>query len=224
MKSVRIFAIIAALAGTTAACVTMPNAAASPFSGLTKIGTVDDRYQSYNIEMVEITGGRFWAPFGGPPEERYRIRPPVDLSNPRLVAMAKHLGPAYVRVSGTWANNTYLPAEGENVTEAPAGFKQVLQRDQWRGVVAFAKTVDAKIVTSFPASTGARNPDGSWNPQQAKRLIDLTRAEGGSIYGAELFNEPTMPQHGSFPDGYTPMISPAISEFSAHGRVPMHPN
>ena len=24
------------------------------------IGTVDDRYQSYNVEMLEVTGGRFW--------------------------------------------------------------------------------------------------------------------------------------------------------------------
>ena len=27
------------------------------------IGTVDERYQSYNIEMLEVTGGRFWAPY-----------------------------------------------------------------------------------------------------------------------------------------------------------------
>lgn len=198
------FVAAAAVMTATAACATMALTPASSFSALPKIGTVDDRYQSYNIEMVEVTGGRFWAPFGGPEGEIYRMRPPVDLTNPRLVAMAKHLGPAYVRVSGTWANNTYLPAEGEAVTEAPAGFSQLLTRDQWRGVVAFAKATDAKIVTSFPASIGARNPDGSWNPEQAKRLIDLTRAEGSSIYGAELFNEPTVPQFGSFPEGYAP--------------------
>lgn len=28
-----------------------------------RIGTVDDRFQSYNIEMVEVTGGRFWKPY-----------------------------------------------------------------------------------------------------------------------------------------------------------------
>ena len=27
------------------------------------IGKVDDRFQSYNVEMVEVTGGRFWAPY-----------------------------------------------------------------------------------------------------------------------------------------------------------------
>jgi hypothetical protein len=26
-------------------------------------GTVDERYQSYNIEMLEVTGGKFWKPY-----------------------------------------------------------------------------------------------------------------------------------------------------------------
>src|ERR1700693_441013 len=28
------------------------------------IGTVDERFQSYNIEMVEVIGGRFLKPYG----------------------------------------------------------------------------------------------------------------------------------------------------------------
>src|SRR5271168_2208400 len=32
-------------------------------AAMPRIGTVDQRFQSYNIEMVEITGGRFWKPF-----------------------------------------------------------------------------------------------------------------------------------------------------------------
>lgn len=180
---------------------------------LSRIGTVDERYQSYNIEMVQVTGGRFWAPYGGPPGEMYRQRPPEDLANPRLRALARALGPAYVRISGTWANSTYLPAEGETVSAPPTGFNQVLTRDQWRGVVAFSKAVDARIVTSFPASPGARNADGSWNPEQAQRLVDLTRQAGGSIYGAELFNEPTIPTHGAFPKNY------GVADFSRDFRI-----
>jgi heparanase len=185
-----------------AGCATTPPEA-SGLAGLPQVGTVDERFQSYNVEMVEVTGGRFWAPYGGPPGEMYRMRPPTNLADPRLVAMARLLGPAYVRISGTWANSTYLPAEGETVTAPPAGFNQVLSRDQWRGVVGFAKAVDAQIVVSFPGSAGARNTDGSWNPEQAQRLIDLTRAAGGEIHSAELFNEPTIPPHGAFPKGYS---------------------
>ncbi|MGJ5817228.1 hypothetical protein [Paludibaculum fermentans] len=32
-------------------------------SAMRKAGKVDDRFQSYNVEMVEVTGGRFWAPY-----------------------------------------------------------------------------------------------------------------------------------------------------------------
>lgn len=28
-----------------------------------RIGTVDERFASYNIEMAEVTGGNFWKPY-----------------------------------------------------------------------------------------------------------------------------------------------------------------
>jgi hypothetical protein len=30
---------------------------------MARTGTVDERFQSYNIEMIEVTGGRFWKPY-----------------------------------------------------------------------------------------------------------------------------------------------------------------
>lgn len=170
-----------------------PRPAGLGLARLKPVATIDERYQSYNIEMVEVTGGRFWAPYGGPPNERYRQRPPINLADPRLLALARNLAPAYVRVSGTWANNSYLPAEGEAVTAPPKGFAQVLTRDQWRAVIAFARAADARIITSFAASTGTRGDDGVWRSEQADRLIALTKAAGGSIAAAEFFNEPNMP-------------------------------
>ncbi len=171
---------------------------------LAKLTTVDARYQGYNIEMVEVTGGRFWAPYGGPANERYRQRPPIDLTDPKLIALARGLGPSLLRVSGTWANNTYLEAEGEHLSAPPAGFVQVLTRDQWTNVVKFSKAVDAPIVTSFAVSNGTRGPDGVWTTEQAQRRLDLTRAAGGSIYAAEFFNEANMPSAApEMPKAYT---------------------
>lgn len=196
-----------ALLISSALCVSGCTAGPSDRLGLAsleKLGTVDDRYQGYNVEMVEITGGRFWAPYDNSDGERYRQRPPIDLTNPRLLALARHLGPALMRVSGTWANNTYLEAEGENLSEPPAGFVQVLTRDQWRRVVEFSKAVDAPLVTSFAVSNGARGPDGRWRPDQAQRLVDLTREAGGQIVAAELFNETNMPSAApEMPQSYT---------------------
>lgn len=170
---------------------------------LAKVATVDERYQSYNVEMVEVTGGRFWAPYGGPANEVYRERAPLDLTDPRLIAIARHLAPAYMRVSGTWSNNTYLPAEGETVSAPPEGYKQVLTRKQWRDVIAFSKAADAPIVTSFAVSGGTRGPDGVWRTDQAQRVIDLTNEAGGSIAAAEFFNEPNIPAAAvGMPKGY----------------------
>ncbi|MDE2560976.1 MAG: hypothetical protein KGL48_01910 [Sphingomonadales bacterium] len=182
-------------AGAALAALTAASAPSTDLdlSHLAKVATVSDRYQAYNIEMVEVTGGRFWAPYGGPRDERYRQRPPLDLTNPKLIALAKALGPSLLRVSGTWSINTYIPAPGEEDTAPPTGFVQVLKRQEWKNVVAFSKAVDAPIVTSFAASNGTRGPDGLWTTTQAQRLADLTREAGGSLYAAEFFNEPNMP-------------------------------
>jgi hypothetical protein len=181
-----------------------PNSSQLGLGRLARVATVDARYQAYNIEMVEVTGGRFWAPYGGPADERYRQRPPIDLADPRLVALAKALGPSLLRVSGTWANNTYLEAEGEHLDTPPAGFVQILTRNQWRNVVAFSKAVDAPVVTSFAVSNGTRTADGVWTPVQAQRLLDLTREAGGTIRAAEFFNEANLPSAApQMPKTYT---------------------
>src|SRR5579884_2977035 len=165
-------------------------------STMPKIGTVSSRYLSYNIEMVEVTGGRFWAPYKssadvdhqnnspsaanepvGGMSSLYEYRPPIDLSNPRLQKLAKALGPAYIRVSGSWANSTYFQDnQSPPPKEPPKGFRNVLTRAEWKGVVDFARAVDAKIVTSVAVSPGVRDASGAWQPNQAKALFDYTKA------------------------------------------------
>ncbi|MGY0572065.1 hypothetical protein ACTGJ9_014210 [Bradyrhizobium sp. RDM12] len=88
---------------------------------LKAIGTVDPRFQSYNIEMTEVTGGQFWKPYprtmrAFDARHRYGTRPPIDLANARLRKLAAALAPAYLRVSGTWANATFFA----DVDPAPA--------------------------------------------------------------------------------------------------------
>ena len=171
---------------------------------MTATGTVDARFQSYNVEMVEVTGGRFWKPYAqrDMQRDRYRYRPPVDLTNPRLRKLAAALGPAYMRVSGTWANATFVADTDGAPPAPPAGFDTVLTRAQWRGVVDFARAVDAGIVTSFAVSPGVRDADGAWTPDQAQRLIDQTRSLDGRIAAAEFMNEPTLAATNGPPPGY----------------------
>ena len=186
-----------------------------------RIGTVDQRFQSYNIEMVEITGGGFWKPYrtkpGAEPAQPprsgsdtppgmdtrlYQYRPPIDLTNPRLRRLATALAPAYVRVSGTWANSTYFADFDQAPSMPPAGFKNVLTRRQWQNVVDFSQSADAPIVTSFASSPGTRDAAGVWTPDQANRLLSYTRSVGGRIAAAEFMNKPNLAEMGGAPAGY----------------------
>ena len=210
----------------TAACDTASRGPApvplTPASML-RAATVEERYQSYNVEMLEVTGGKFWRPFGpeldsilrGPTPDGsgetpagmdpglYEYRPPLDLADPRLRVLAAALGPAYVRISGTWANTTYF-ADSDRTSKPPPGFNGALTRAQWKGVIDFANAVDGAIVTSFATSVGTRDRSGTWKPDLARRWVAYTESNGGKIVAAEFMNEPNLAAMGGAPAGYDP--------------------
>lgn len=182
-------------------------------SEMKRIGSVDERYQSYNVEMVEVVGGDFWKPYKTmdslPPleavstydvsqknEQLYRKLVPINLADKRLLTLAKALAPAYVRVSGTWANAVYFQDNDAPPAKPPAGFVNVLTRSQWKGVLDFLKTTNGKLVTSFAVSNGVRDAQGVWTPKEAQKIAAYTKSQGSEIAAAELFNEPTMPTAG----------------------------
>jgi len=189
---------------------------------MSRTGGVDERFQSYNIEMIEVTGGRFWKPYASKdanpapsarpqpgsttpaiPPNLFEYRPPLDLSNARLRNLAASLGPVYIRVSGTWANTVYFHDSDDPAPQTPpAGFNGVLTRKQWKGVIDFARATNGRIMTSFAFGTGTRDASGNWTPDQARRLIAYTKAAGGSIDAAEFMNEPNFASHGGAPKGY----------------------
>jgi hypothetical protein len=189
---------------------------------MARLGAVDPRFVSYNVEMLEVTGGKFWKPYediaalpavpdekaasagvpAGMSAELYQYREPIDLENPRLRTLAAALGPAYMRVSGTWANTTYFADTDEPPAAPPKGYGGVLTRRQWQGVVDFSRAVDAPIVTSVPIGAGTRDAKGVWTPAQTRRWFAFTRSIGGTIAATEFMNEPTLASMGGAPAGY----------------------
>jgi hypothetical protein len=190
---------------------------------MSRVGTVGERLQSYNVEMAEVIGGTFWKPYGkdraaisgrqrattsaatpvGLDPALFERRPPVNLSDSRLRRLAAALGPAYVRVSGTWANTVYFhDSPGPAPASGPAGFNGVLTCQQWANVVEFAGAVDAELVTSFATGSGTRDENGAWTPDQARRFLACTESAGGKIAAAEFMNEPTYAAMGGAPKGY----------------------
>ena len=132
----------------------------------------------------------------------FQKRAPIDLTNARLRRLAAALGPAYVRVSGTWANSVYFQNSDSPPAAAPRGYEGVLTRREWKGVIDFTHATNAALVTSFTISAGVRDASGVWTPVEAQPFVDYSKALGGRIAAAELFNEPTMPSYGAAPPGY----------------------
>ncbi|HSY68085.1 MAG TPA: hypothetical protein VK813_05565 [Edaphobacter sp.] len=203
--------------------VAMAQAVLNPQT-MVKVGDVDPRFVSYNVETVEVTGGRFWKPYNAEVEARlsgasqakpgqdqpvgmdpnlFQYRPPIDLSNTRLRRLAKALEPAYLRVSGTWRNSTYFQDDDQPAMQTPPkGFNGVLTRAQWKGVVDFSHAVGAEIMTSVATSGGTRDASGVWTPEQAKAIFDYTKQIGARVAATEFMNEPTFAAVGGAPSGY----------------------
>jgi heparanase len=190
---------------------------------MNRIGTVEERFQAYNVEMLEVTGGRFWKPYkdleadsrsrekapaagttpAGMSPDLYQYRPPINLRSGRLRKLAAALGPTYLRVSGTWANTTYFQDSDEARPKAPPnGFSGVLTREQWHEVVDFSHAVNARIITSFATSPGTRDAQGIWTASQAREFLSYTKSVGDDIAAAEFMNEPTAAEMGGAPKGY----------------------
>jgi heparanase len=219
-------ALVLALFFYAGAALAQP-VAVSP-SVMPQVATVDQRFQSYNVEMAEVIGGNFWKPYhqngdtaqklpqttngspvdagnlqAGQSPTMFEPRAPIDLTNARLRRLAAALGPAYLRVSGTWANTVFFhDSDAPAPASPPPGFQGVLTRPEWKGVIDFAHVVNARLLTSFAISAGVRDTAGVWTPDQARKLLAYTKAIAGEVAAAEFFNEPTMPEYGGAPPGY----------------------
>ena len=79
---------ISALLVTPALVSAAQNAIPLEPATMPALGTVDERFQSYNVEMIEITGGRFWAPYKAQPNAPVDTAQPTPGGMPRLRSTA----------------------------------------------------------------------------------------------------------------------------------------
>ena len=181
--------------------------------------TVNPRLISYNVEMTEVTGGTFWKAYTEAQVDGTEEFPvikdwsnmgnlqqwydPIDTTNPRLIKLAKELGTAWVRVSGTWANKTYYDFDGKCNGKAPEGFQNVLTKQQWLNLLDFVKAVDAKLLVSIANCPGIHAADEPMPFEQADLLFRTSKEYGVPISAAEFTNEPNLIALSGLPKGYT---------------------
>jgi len=182
--------------------------------------TVDPRLVSYNVEMTEVTGGTFWKAYTEAQVDGTEEFPlikdwltamgklqqwydPIDTTNPRLIHLAKELGPAWVRVSGTWANKTYYDFDGHTGGKVPEGFQNLLTKDQWLHLLDFVRAIGAKLLVSIANCPGIHSADEPIPFDQAELLFRTSKEYGVPISAAEFTNEPNMMEISGLPRGYT---------------------
>ncbi len=180
---------------------------------------IDPRLISYNVEMTEVTGGTFWKAYtdaqvdGTEPfpvikdwsnmDNLQQWYDPIDTKNPRLIKMAKELGTAWVRVSGTWANKTYYDFDNKYGGKVPEGFQNVLSKEQWLSLLDFVRAIGGKLLVSIANCPGIHAADEPMPFEQADLLFRTSKEYGVPIAAAEFTNEPNLIALSGLPQGYT---------------------
>ena len=186
---------------------------------LTALRQMDERLVSYNVEMTEVTGGTFWKAYTEAQVDGTEAFPviqdwsnmgnlqqwydPIDTTNQRLIKLAKELGTAWIRVSGTWANKTYYDFDNQYGGKVPEGFQNVLSKQQWLNLLDFVKAVDGKLLVSIANCPGIHNADEPMDFSQAELLFRTSKEYGVPISAAEFTNEPNLIALSGLPKGYT---------------------
>ncbi|MBQ8264024.1 MAG: beta-glucuronidase [Oscillospiraceae bacterium] len=187
--------------------------------GLEALRGINERLVSYNVEMTEVTGGTFWKAYTEAQVDGTEAFPeikdwsnmgnlqqwydPIDTKNPRLIKLAKELGTAWVRVSGTWANKTYYDFDGHCGGKVPEGFQNLLTREQWLSLLDFVKAIDGKLLVSIANCPGIHSADEPMPFDQAELLFRTSKEYGVPISAAEFTNEPNLIALSGLPKGYT---------------------
>ena len=186
---------------------------------LRELRKIDERLVSYNVEMTEVTGGTFWKAYteaqvdGTEPFDQIldwrnmgnlqQWYDPIDTTHPRLIKLARELGTAWVRVSGTWANKTYYDFDGHTGCKVPEGFQNLLTKQQWLNLLDFVRAIDGKLLVSVANCPGIHSADEPWPCEQAELLFRTSKEYGVPIAAAEFTNEPNMMAMSGLPQGYT---------------------
>ncbi|MGK2956740.1 MAG: hypothetical protein ACSLFI_13875 [Solirubrobacterales bacterium] len=154
-------------------------------SEASKVAEVRPEFISFGVDMSQLTERNSGQPY--------------DFTRPALLNLAKPLAPAFIRYSGTKVERTFYDDSnllGPNDTPN-AGYDFILSRDEWDAANQFAADAGLSVMASTSAGPGPRNPDGSWNPDNATALLQRAVDQGYPVEALMLGNEPNITYYGA---------------------------
>ncbi|CAG9767235.1 unnamed protein product [Ceutorhynchus assimilis] len=112
----------------------------------------------------------------------------IDIKNPQLTKLVKHLSPMYFRLGGTQADIQLFEDDSKDNTKLGDG-NPVLKASYWSTLYDFSKNANVRIL--FDLNSLLRNDDGSWNFENAEEMIKFSH-ENAFELDWELGNEPDL--------------------------------
>jgi heparanase len=152
---------------------------------------LDERFLSVAIDTSQLVGGHWWSRSGRVEVGRGAQRvSPFDFSRPELLALARALAPAYLRVGGTEADHLFYAFDGQaHGVRPPAGYELTLEPSRWDALQAFASAAGFDLFFTLNAGPGPRAGGEEWQPGNAEALLRHARDAGHHVSVFELGNE-----------------------------------
>lgn len=151
---------------------------------------VHERFVSFTMDVYRTR----WGGWNG-----------CDLSDATNIALAKAMGPCFLRIGGTEGDNTtydmstpaadpsYVPSsrgsDSSSASDIPHG---TMTAKQWDDVNTFASAAGWNVVFGLNIFDGWEQGTRTWDPTRTLELMQYTKDKGYNVVGWELGNEPNL--------------------------------
>lgn len=165
-------------------------------------------FLSFTIDISVLLGGHWWGPtkkiVQGVASDRVEK---LDLSDGRLIAYARLLAPAMIRIGGTEADRVkYKPGKKavaelypqgailgdtglENNQDRKDGYEYTLTKGLWKRLHDFLKKTGMELLFTISAGLSDRDKNGVWQETNARQLIAYSVKKKYPVAAWEFGNE-----------------------------------
>ena len=149
--------------------------------------SINTHYLSFSIDISVLAGGFWWEGSHKTHKGLGALRvPPLNLTTKKLDNLVAALGPAYLRVGGSEADKIdYF--DHDDPDNNPDSL--ILTYKMWDELHQFIQRNNLKFMFTFKYGLFTRQEHGSWQPCEAKKLLDYTHEKNYRIDVCELGNE-----------------------------------
>ena len=152
------------------------------------VATIDERFLAVGIDTAQVVGATWWSSVDAVAGGTAKVAP-YDFGRPVLRKLASALAPSILRVGGTEADKVFYDMSASPVTKAPAPYLDVMTHAQWDAIDDFARTLGFQVMFTIDAGPGPRAADLSWQPDNARVLLQYAASQGTPVTLWELGNE-----------------------------------